>query len=476
MPTRTQFSDTNTDQPQPLQLKLQDDSINILKKTKERRKSVQEEKKKDKQIKELREEINKLHEEMASMQKLTQKNESKNEETEMKAEYIQRSEKKEDERIKQPKDIELEEEQNERIQKIKEKNEEKYDVTKAKETITQQMQKKDKEIKELKQKLNKLNETIEENEFKNEEIEMKAENMQEINQSDIIQRQISEQEDKNERIKKAEEIEEKEKQNDYEQKKKEKEEKDNYNKAKKDITQQMQTFKDYANKIKSETMNLRDLPLHKFTAKDIVNTIKCWKYNDIEYNKYLEETINIFAQRGLNGTKIEGLMTDDIRVMVDQDLEMFLSKDTILIMFNEFDEWRKQNKKDENESKNKEIEMNAEKNLSSVKIGYIIYHLPLNKLLRKIHDEKINGEKFVIECQTSIEMETAWNKEDIYQLKAQLFVNHSYQKHEFIENMQKHMQEIFLSVTTIKSIQDTILKFENDLESIHLNIRYGKKK
>eukprot|EP01084_Bolivina_argentea_P269237 457522_1 len=151
MPTRTQFSDTNTDQPQPqhLQLKLQDDSINILKKTKERRKSVQEEKKKDKQIKKLREEINKLHEEMASMQKLTQKNESKNEETEMKAEYIQRSEKKEDERIKQPKDIELEEE-----------NEEKYDVAKAKETITQQMQKKDKEIKELKQELNKLNDSV----------------------------------------------------------------------------------------------------------------------------------------------------------------------------------------------------------------------------------------------------------------------------------------------------------------------------
>eukprot|EP01084_Bolivina_argentea_P252940 424744_1 len=44
MQERTQFSDTNTDQ--PLQLILQEDSVGVLQKNKERRKSIQEEKKK----------------------------------------------------------------------------------------------------------------------------------------------------------------------------------------------------------------------------------------------------------------------------------------------------------------------------------------------------------------------------------------------------------------------------------------------
>eukprot|EP01084_Bolivina_argentea_P310774 537813_1 len=272
--------------------------------------------------------------------------------------------------------------------------------------------------------------------------------------------------EENERIIHAREIEFQEKQKYFEEKNREKKEKDNHAKAVKKIARQIQIFQDEASAIKRELekMNLKNRPLHKFNPEDVSNTIKCWIYNDISYSKHLEKIMNIFVKHNLNEKTIrQSLTTDDVKFMIKDDLLTFLSAQTFHIMFNEFDEWIKQNNTT---------------NLSSVEIGYEIYHLPLNKLVKKIIDEEINGERFENYCQTDanfIETHTGWDKDEIYQIEAQLWANKTYKKHEFIDNMQLCVKETCLSMTTVKCIENTILKFENDLESIHLNIKHGKR-
>eukprot|EP01084_Bolivina_argentea_P120759 214097_1 len=70
------------------------------------------------------------------------------------------------------------------------------------------------------------------------------------------------------------------------------------------ISHQMDVFTSQQQQINQEIKSNLDqqyLPLHRFTPEDICNKIKCWMYNDINYKRNLQSTMDILSNDGLSG-------------------------------------------------------------------------------------------------------------------------------------------------------------------------------
>eukprot|EP01084_Bolivina_argentea_P222186 376140_1 len=91
----------------------------------------------------------------------------------------------------------------------------------------------------------------------------------------------------------------------------------------------------------------RDLPLHRFTAKDICNTIKHWVYNDINHQKHISRTQDIFNNHSLSGRKLllllNKLSTDDLKRILKEEMLSFMTEKTLDIIFEHIIEWRTHN-------------------------------------------------------------------------------------------------------------------------------------
>eukprot|EP01084_Bolivina_argentea_P138434 243709_1 len=142
--------------------------------------------------------------------------------------------------------------------------------------------------------------------------------------------------------------------------------------------------------------------------------------------------------------------------MINHDLKVFCTDKTIDIMFAEFMKWK---------CKNEDNIINK----SAAEIAYVIYDLPLTKLITHIKNNDINGEKFLEYHRRNEDFigdTTGWGKNEVYQLQAQFFPKQTLSKQEFIDNMKYIMNKAdYLKDCIKKRIAKEILK--HDVEQIH---------
>eukprot|EP01084_Bolivina_argentea_P302072 521342_1 len=225
------------------------------------------------------------------------------------------------------------------------------------------------------------------------------------------------------------------------------------------IKQQMERYEWQRKNINKETSLC--LPLHKFSIEDICNVIQRWVYNDINHKKYLFQTMKLLSDRKISTY----YSIDNVKRIIQTDLLAFMtcSKLTVDIMFDSLKELMQ---KDASVITNK----------SAPEIGFLLYHFPLNSLLRYIKKKKISGANFQNEFEKQfIENQTGWTTKEAQQIAAVLFRFKTFTKHEFETNMDKIMNDTNyeqLTDTVKYKIKNTILQFE--VETILLKIKQGK--
>eukprot|EP01084_Bolivina_argentea_P083383 150967_1 len=206
--------------------------------------------------------------------------------------------------------------------------------------------------------------------------------------------------------------------------------------------------------------NLKHKCLHRFTVDDICNQIKWWIYNDINYKKCLQKTKEVLSDNNFSGNKIIEYSKNrkHIQIILKNDLLTFMAPETYDIIFEYF--WM----------------INCE-NKTADDVGYIMYNIPINNLLRIVQQEKINGATLIEYCRLGltswIKESTGWIDNEIYQIIA-MFMNHNaFTKEQIHKNMnfsnQVHIDDEKISQKIVTHI------FKNcDVEQIHLQMRNGQ--
>eukprot|EP01084_Bolivina_argentea_P296715 511058_1 len=207
-----------------------------------------------------------------------------------------------------------------------------------------------------------------------------------------------------------------------------------------------------------------DIPLNKFSRVDICGAITKWLYNDIDFKKNILKTKKIFSNHELSGSKMIILSGEDAKRIVKEEMLPFVTAETLDIMFNGFDQW-KQGYVDSVSAKTAE------------QIASILFHYPLNQLLKRIKKE---GHKFLKRKNASnvIQNKTGWNDDEIRQIKLLLFKHIALTKNEFIDNMNKILSENEneykqqMTDVVIDKIKKIIL--DCDVEQLHYDIKNNR--
>ena len=233
------------------------------------------------------------------------------------------------------------------------------------------------------------------------------------------------------------------------------------------INKQMEIFTIDKEKIKAKMQRRSEekqyCPLHLFDEHDVMDTIKHWLYHDVDYEKNLRETMQIFSKNSLSGKFISFTSTGNAKQIVRDELLMFMEEKTIDIMFDEFEKFKTEHPE--------EI-----RTKSAPEIAYIVYHFPFSNLLEKIKVDKINGNDLIARYKNAdnfIKMATGWKKEEIYQIEAILFRNSSMTKQEIIRNLQETLNN---RKTISDNAKEQILHNiqSSDVESIAMKIKTGR--
>eukprot|EP01083_Nonionella_stella_P073619 199220_1 len=205
--------------------------------------------------------------------------------------------------------------------------------------------------------------------------------------------------------------------------------------------------------------------LHRFTPQQLCHHIKQWILNDIDYKSHLSQTMRIFSEYKLSGQNMRLESTHSVKCIVKKALLSFMTDDTFDIMFNCYEEWNNEDPQDV-ESK------------SARQIGDILFHYPLNNLLRRINDETIDGVQFIrLLREDNVDIigdATGWDEDEVNQIQSVLFRHHICTESEF----QKNMNHIFstkykgiLPNVVINQIKKAMYEF--DTEEIHYQIKNG---
>eukprot|EP01083_Nonionella_stella_P205315 747771_1 len=198
-------------------------------------------------------------------------------------------------------------------------------------------------------------------------------------------------------------------------------------------------------------------PLHLFSAEQLCYHIKEWVVNDIDYKLHRSQTKQIFLNHQVSGAVIN-VLKRNAKTLVHAQLVSFLTEPTIDIMFNDVDyeSWMHLASKPAEE------------------IGATLFDHPLNKLLLRIQNEPINGQRFIesLHHQNVIQEETGWNDDTIHQIQSILFRHHTFTPSEFAQ----HMKYIFhtkyvtkLSAPMISTMKEMIL--QHDVSTLHYQIK-----
>ena len=177
--------------------------------------------------------------------------------------------------------------------------------------------------------------------------------------------------------------------------------------------------------IKQSSKDTAYQPLHLFNERMVHDKIKYWTLHDINYQRDLLETMKLFSKHSLSGKVINLTSINNCKKMIYEDLTEYLESKTIDIMFDEFDTY---NKEHQNEIQSK----------SAPEIAYIIYNLPLERLLSKILRDNVDGQSFINRYQSGerwIKKYTGWSKDNQYQINAMLLKYISMTKKDFNANM-----------------------------------------
>eukprot|EP01084_Bolivina_argentea_P169602 293997_1 len=219
---------------------------------------------------------------------------------------------------------------------------------------------------------------------------------------------------------------------------------------------------DVVSRLRRKCLSIIDLPLHQFTVEDIYNKIKLWVCNDINYKAHLEQTKQILSKTTLTGHIISGLSLQHVKRMLQNDLLAFITQETLKIIFVCFDEW-----KSENNVTSKSPE----------EIGHIIFNFPLNKLLKRILDDKIDGKKFIdyyLTNQQFIKHETGWEDSEIEQVEAMLFKCQSVTQKIFENHMNVILSTKYNNIPVSVRTKITEVLLNCNVDEIYFNIKNGK--
>ena len=229
----------------------------------------------------------------------------------------------------------------------------------------------------------------------------------------------------------------------------------------KQIMDKYRSEKHNTNKIMAELPDAQKyLPLHLFNENMIHDKIKQWILNDMDYKMHLLEVIKLFTKHSLSGQVINLTSITNCKKIIFEDLTRFMEEQTIDIMFEELDKYREHNR-------------NKVQSMAAPQIAYLIFNYPIQRLLQKILNDKIDGQVFINRFQDRdkwIKNETGWSNDNVYQIEAILFRNLSMTKHEFITNMNRIMN-LKKSISNPMKLQIRNKIMEFDAEKISYRIK-----
>ena len=171
----------------------------------------------------------------------------------------------------------------------------------------------------------------------------------------------------------------------------------------------------------------KSLPLHRFTPRDVCNTIKQWLLNDVDYRKNLKRTMKIFSDASVSGgtLQMQLMPIKMMELLVRENMLKCVSMQTLTVILDGFEGWRASNKADVVAQPVPDI-------------AYRVFQMPLNALMNKIADENVSGEQFIalVKSQSDfIADETGWNDDDIHQLTGCLMSHHTLMRPMLIEHV-----------------------------------------
>eukprot|EP01083_Nonionella_stella_P282857 962617_1 len=211
--------------------------------------------------------------------------------------------------------------------------------------------------------------------------------------------------------------------------------------------------------------NDKPIALHHFSSKQIADTLKQWILNDIDHDKNITKMKVIFQRHKLSGNVMFVLETDTAKHIVKDDLSAFMTHDAIQIMFECFDQYKKE---DPDDLKLK----------SATEIGDMLLHFAIDKLLAHIRDNNVDGKAFIesLNDKHMIQDETGWSDDEVYQIESLLLKHQTLTESQFKENMDYVLKtkydEHTLSTRIVDKIKEVILAF--DVEALQWNIKTGQ--
>eukprot|EP01083_Nonionella_stella_P019694 54691_1 len=202
------------------------------------------------------------------------------------------------------------------------------------------------------------------------------------------------------------------------------------------IAKNVATFEAEKKRITAQ-WNGNGLPLHRFTAKDICNKLQWWIYNDINFEHYLLQTMQLFTKHNLSGQIMSNLPTNSVKLIVQNQMETFMTPHTFNIMLEYLEKWKMK-------------DVNVLKSKSAAEIGYILYTYPVHKLTKKIIDDGIDGKRLLK-----------------YLEGKETFIR---EEKEFSNHMDNNcLSRVSLPDMLKTGIRNTLIPF--DVEELHLRIR-----
>eukprot|EP01083_Nonionella_stella_P277429 943124_1 len=206
------------------------------------------------------------------------------------------------------------------------------------------------------------------------------------------------------------------------------------------------------------------MPLHRFTPQNLCDHIERWVLNDVDYQNNLSETKSKFMKRKLNGHAISTQPMVNTTLMMKNDLQSFMTPATLKIILTFCKQWNQQ-KVDDVKSKSEE------------EVADILFNYPLHKLLRRITDDQIGGERFIQYIREGkedvIAEETGWGADEVYQIHSVLFRYHTFTKLQFTQNMNALLRNKYTILSNEITDQIKEQMKQHDVEVIHCKIKHA---
>eukprot|EP01084_Bolivina_argentea_P016789 31367_1 len=206
-----------------------------------------------------------------------------------------------------------------------------------------------------------------------------------------------------------------------------------------------------------------NLPLHRFTVKDVCNKLKLWVCNDINYKTTLTKMQQLFDQYSLSGQNIERLPSYIVECIIKEEMLQFITLDTLYIIFDYLQIWKK--------SDSENIRSKTPDEMAT-----ILHNYPLMHLLHAVKSRKIDGKQIINVLQEEknnvIQEKSGWDYKEILQIKMILSKYQTFTKDQFVENMKNVFnQNQMIFKTTLNQFKQIILDPQFDVAKLHFKVK-----